>query len=201
MDWKDITIRQWQDKLYPITSRKIADEADELDQAIDILIELNGNTREHYDNMISAEFYELFKQYEFILALPKTDKVPQFVEHKGVKFACDYNPANVKLKLKARDIIDLTTIGKDEKLVTDNMHRILAAYLNEGKTVFSKRMATEEKEEFLKDVDMQTCWNMLGFFFLLLENCSLAILAYLKTLPQEIQKQYEQSLSQKIGVG
>jgi hypothetical protein len=200
MDWKDITIRQWQDKLYPITSRKIADEADELDQAIDILVELNGNTREYYDSMLSAEFYELFKQYEFILALPKTDKVPQFIEHKGYKFACDYNPTNVKTKLRARDIIDLTTIGKDEKLITDNMHKIIGAYLVEGKRLGKKRMENDVKEELLKDVDMQTCWNMLGFFFLLLENCSLAILSYLKTLPKEIQEQYDKALA-KTGDG
>ena len=199
--WKDITIRTYQKKLYPIISRKICDESDELDQEIDICILFEGKDKAHYDNMVAAEFIEVFRKYDFILAMPKPTNPPQFIEVRGIKFACDYNPANVKNKLRARDLIDLSTISKDQQLLTDNMHRILAAYMVEEKKRGKERMELEVKEEWMKDCDMQTAWDILSFFFVLLENCSIAILSYLSEQPQKMKEELKENLSPSIGDG
>ncbi len=202
--WKDITIRTYQDKLYPILSAPVNGEIDELNQRINILIAFEGKDFDYYDNMKSAEFYALFEKYRYLTAMPSPDKCPQIIEVKGKRFAVDYNPANIKHKLKARDIIDLSTLGKDEKLITENMHRILAAYTVEEKLKGKERMEQWEKEEWFKDCDMQTAWSILSFFFLLLESCSPVIRDYLESqvqqMPKEMEKLY-QNLLQQTGDG
>lgn len=188
--WKDITIGQYQ-KLFPVINRETKNDADSLDKAQEICAIMEGKEVSYYEDMIANDFFKIFEKYKFLLTLPKQGAYPDIIEVKGIKFGCDYNPANVKYKLKARDIIDLTTIGADEKLLTENMHRIMGAYLIQEKPKKGERMDVFTKEEFLKDLDMQTASDILGFFFVLLESCSPVILDYLKTLPKQMKEKLQ----------
>ena len=192
MEWKDITIRKYQE-LYPILTRKLSTVSDELDQQIDILVCLNGKSVDYYDSLTRKQFNMLTDYYSFLSTPPTQGQPKRMFKLHGYVFEMDYNSKNINDRLTGRDIIELTRLAGNEELVTMNMHKIIDAYTTVRKKWF--RVPKIDKAEVLLDLDIQTAINITSFFLPLLEQYLLAIQTYLTATLQKENKKMEQEIA------
>lgn len=195
MTWKDITIGKYQ-QLYTLLTRKVKTPLEELEQQLDLLVLLDGRTKEHYESLTRHQFITLIDYYSFVFTPPKMGDCPKTFVVSGIKFKIDYNPANIKYRLKARDVIDLTSIANEDGIIVANMNKILAAYCVPSRImgVFKRKI---DIEKHLLDLDIQTAYNITAFFLPLLEACLPIIVNYSE---KEMEK-LNQKVSTLIGDG
>ena len=128
MTWSDITIGQYQ-RLYPVLISPAITPIDQLEQQLDLISILDGRPKEHYESLTAKAFRLITNHYRFAFTPPEGKGCPKHFILKGVKFYVDYDPTNVQTRLKARDIVDLTTLANEDGVIIANINRIVGAYV------------------------------------------------------------------------
>ena len=195
MTWSDITIGQYQ-RMYPVLIQPAITPIDQLEQQLELISILDGRPKEHYESLTAKAFRLITDHYRFAFTPPEGQVCPKNFTVRGIKFHVDYDPTNVQTRLKARDIVDLTTLANEDGVIIANINRIVGAYVRPSRKfgIFKRNI---DVDKILLDLDMQTAVNITAFFLPLLEACLPHILDYSKAQLEKMG----QSITDISGVG
>lgn len=199
MEWKDISIRQYQNLCRELTEKY----EDELERSIGLLSALTSKPTSHY--LDEMPIGELKKQIYGIAFLSKP--VPKLKLRSKIKIAGRRFRFNLNMRsINAGGYIDLTELVKDKEKINDNLQTVLAVMCKEvnfwGR---DKKTSTLDIAMFLHDnMKMPYVISYSGFFLRNYQKLTKGTLAYLereqKRITKTANKLINQSLSD-IGAG
>lgn len=159
MEWKDISIRQYQD-----LCKEIDEEyPDELSRSIGLLSSLTGETISHYtDEMPINKLKVELKGLEFI-----KKPAPKYKLHSVIRVGKKRFRFNLNMRsISAGQYIDLTEFVKDNDKINDNLHTILATVCEEVNWFgIKKKTETLDRAKYLQDnLKMPYVFTLSSFF-------------------------------------
>lgn len=193
-----ISIKQYQ-AIYSILKRETKDFIEDVDKNVDLLHELTGKKKEDILKLSPSQLVNELKKFEFIFKLPELKSAPLVFKVKGYWFKVNYDIGN----LKAKDLIGLSEIGKDEKSIVENLHRIVSAYCIPLKRfwIIPTRLTEAQKQLVISNMDIQTAFNISAFFLKLSQRLSVVTKDFLETQTTIQQKKLMEEIFSNIGDG
>ena len=193
MEWKDISIRQYQS-----VCRELSEKYDDdLERSIGLLSSLTGKPISYYLDEVPIN--ELKKQINGIAFLsspvPKI-KLKSKVKINGRRFRFNLNMRTIN----AGGYIDLTELVKDKDKINDNLQTILAVMCKEvdfwGR---DKKTEVLEIAKFMHDnMTMPYVLSYTGFFLSNYQKLTNATRVYLERERKRMRKVVSQVVSQSL---
>lgn len=192
MEWKDITIKQYQDICKEIDE----DYSNDLDRTIGILSALTGMQIVDCENLPISELKKKLKGLDFIKSKPKPMKLKSKVKVGKRRFRFNLNMRTIS----AGQYIDLTELVKDNKKINDNLHLILGIMCKEVNIfgIDKKTTAAYRAEYFRDNLTMDYVFSLSGFFLSNYQRSTKAISVYLDLEMKKAQKIASQAIDQAL---
>lgn len=198
MEYKDISINQYQNILTIIENYKITKTDNFEFEIYDVISDLIKKFHpEIIDplNLSVSEFNKYSKEFEFLNKEIKPNKLKNVIELKGVKynFVLDYT------KWKAGQFIDFSNLTKQVSNEVDYIYllpSLLSCFLMpkiEGQGLSGEELA----EVIATDLDIETGCSLVFFCGILWESYAKNIMSYLEKTQRKIQKRQEKQLLKK----
>lgn len=189
MEWKDLSIKQYQDICKEIEE----DYPDDLERSIGILSTLTGKSISYYtDTMPISELRTKLKGLEFIKTKP-----PLKTLYSKIKIGTKRYRFNLDMRsISAGQYIDLTELVKDSNKINDNIHTILAT-LCEEVNFFGrkKKTSTEQRAEYLLDhMKMDYVFSLSSFFLTSYQRLITATRNFLESETAKMRKQTQKAV-------
>lgn len=185
MEWKDITIKQFQD-----LCKEIDEEySDDLERSIGILAILTGKTIAYYTEQIPIN--ELRNKLKGLAFIKKS--APKLKLYSKVRVGKKRFRFNLNMRtISASQYIDLTELVKDNDKINDNLHTILAVLCDEINWFgFKKKTTIIQRAEYLQNnLTMPMVFSLSGFFLSSYQRLTKSTNAYLES---EMKKMREKT--------
>ena len=159
MEWKDITIKDYQNLCKEIDE----DYPDDLERSIGLLSCLTGKPIHFYtDEMPMNKLKTELKGLEFI-----KNPCPKIKLHSTIRVGKKRFKFNLNMRtISAGQYIDFTELVKDKDKINDNLHTILANLCVEVNWFGFKKKSTiiERADYMLYNMKMPYVFSLTGFF-------------------------------------
>jgi len=193
MEWKDITIKQFQDLCKEIDE----DYSDDLERSIGILASLTGKSIAYYTEDIPINtLREKLKGLEFI-----KKSAPKLKLYSKVRVGKKLFRFNLNMRtISASQYIDLTELVKDREKINDNLHTILAVVCDEINWIgFKKKTTIIQRAEYLREYfTMPRVFSLSGFFLSNYQKLIRSTNAYLESEMKKMREKTSQAVNQAL---
>ena len=190
MKWSDITIDKWQ-HILAISKTELPDFSKEI-ELVCYLYNLDGAEVLNYP---LEKFKALSSQLDFLQDVYEGDMKTSFIIN-DVKYVVNWEMQ----KRTAGQFIDLSELTKDQDLINDNLHKILAVICIEEGSKYDGNI-NERAEVFKNHLTMDIVYPIAGFFLTVLKASLPTIQDYLEKDITKQKKELLQMIKDSMSIG
>ena len=190
MEWKDITIEQYQE-VVSIAGTDLP----EFNKEMEVVRYLFNIDKDELLNMPIERFKHYSKQIEFLGDVYEGEMQTEF-ELNGKTYSVHWEMQ----KRSAGQFIDLTELTKDKDMIVDNMHKLMAVICVPKGEKYDGNIK-ERSEEFRKHLTMDVTFPISGFFLTVLKASLPVIQDYLTRNIEAKKKELLQMIKDSMSIG
>ncbi len=188
MEWKDISIKQYQDLCKEVDE----DYADDLERSIGILATLTDKSIAYYTDEIPLnKLKEKLMGLAFIKERPTPQKIYSKIRVGKKRYRFSLNMRTIS----AGQYIDLTELVKDKEKINDNLHTFLAVLCEEINWFGKKKDSIiSERAKYLQDnMRMPMVFSLSGFFLSNYQRLTKSTNDYLEFMMKKMTKKAQEA--------
>ena len=188
MEWKDISIKQYQDLCKEVDE----DYADDLERSIGILATLTDKSIAYYTDEIPLnKLKEKLMGLAFIKERPTPQKIHSKIRIGKKRFRFNLNMRTIS----AGQYIDLTELVKDKEKINDNLHTFLAVLCEEVNWYGKKKdTITSERAKYIQNnMRMPMVFSLSGFFLSNYQRLTKGTNDYLEFMMKKMTKKAQEA--------